>query len=204
VFERHSALAGALTLGGRDGTDGQRRLRIGEARGWGLVQIAAFTTALTELESAVRPVLNAELPKRIGEVVNVEGRRLLKTGSEQYWIIMTDGDDVARRLLDAVNPAIGAVTLLSHSRTCIFIEGAAVRGLLAAAIPLDFHPDVFDVGQFALTGLHHTPVLIHRSGHNRFEIFVMRTFARSVWEWFTDAALSMGYEVVAPPAVGSA
>jgi sarcosine oxidase subunit gamma len=152
---------------------------------------------MAELESAVRPILNADLPKRIGEIVNVDGRRLLKTGAEQYWIIMPEGDDRSCSLQAAVAPGIGMVTPLSHSRTCLFIEGVAASELSARGIALDFHPDVFGVGQFALTGLHHTPVLIHRSGENRYELFAMRTFALSVWEWLTDAALSFGYEIVA-------
>lgn len=195
MFERQSALAAALTQGGHDGADGQRQLRIGEARGWSLVQIAAFPTTLTELENAVRPVLDEDLPKRVGAVVDVAGRRLLKTGTEQYWILMPEGDDRSRSVLAAVAPGIGAVTPLSHSRTCIFIEGAAACEVLATAIAIDFHPDVFGVGQFALTGLHHTPVLIHRTDENRYELYTMRTFALSVWEWLIDAALPFGYDV---------
>ena len=48
------------------------------------------------------------------------------------------------------------------------------------------------IGQFALTGIHHTPVLVHRSGEQRYEIYAMRTFALSVWEWLSDAALPLG------------
>jgi sarcosine oxidase subunit gamma len=123
---------------------------------------------------------------------------LLKTGAEQYWVITNDGDDLSLVLQAAVAPDIGSITPLSHSRTCIFIEGVAARELLARGIALDLHPDVFGVGQFALTGLHHTPIVIHRSGESRYELFALRTFARSVWEWLTDAALSPGYEIVAP------
>jgi heterotetrameric sarcosine oxidase gamma subunit len=195
VFERQSALAGALTQGGRDGADGRRRLRIGESRGWSLVQIAAFSTTLTELENAVRPVLNAHLPPRIGEVVNVDGRRVLKTGPHQFWIITRDSEDLASRLQAAVPPAVGAVIPLSHSRTSIVIEGAQARELLAKGIPLDLHPDVFPPGRFALTGVHHTPVLIHRSGESRYELYVMRTFAQSIWDWLIDAVMPLGYDV---------
>jgi sarcosine oxidase subunit gamma len=92
---------------------------------------------------------------------------------------------------------MGAVTSLSHSRSRIFIEGRAAAEVLAKGIPLDFHPTVFTVGQFALTGLHHTPVLVHHSGETRYEIYAMRTFALSVWEWLTDAALPVGFDVEA-------
>ena len=196
MFERQSALASTLASSGCDRADGTSRLRIGEVRGWNLVQIAAFATTLTDLESAVWPVLNADLPKSIGEVVSVEGRHLVKTGPEQYWIFTAGGDEYSRKLEAAVAPGIGAVTPLSHSRTCISIEGADAREVLMKGIALDLHPEVFALNRFALTGLHHTPILIHRSGEMRYELYAMRTFALSVWEWLTDAALPLGDHVI--------
>jgi heterotetrameric sarcosine oxidase gamma subunit len=196
VFERHSALAAVLKSAGRNGADGVRRLRIGETRGWTLLQVAAFASTSAEFGDALHATLNGELPTRIGDVVHVDGRRLLKTGAEQYWIITRSDDDILPVLQHAVPPQIGAITPLSHSRTCIFIEGAAVRELLAKGVPLDFHPDVFRIDQFALTGLHHSPVLIHRSAEDLYELYALRTFALSVWEWLTDAALPFGYEIV--------
>ena len=181
---------------GRDGADGRRKLRIGEVRGWSLVQVAAFARTLADLESAMRVALRADLPKRTGDVVNIHSRRVFKTGAEEYWILTRDDDDCSRSLQAAVAPGIGAVTPLSHSRTCIFIEGAVARKILASSIALDFDPDVFLLGQFALTGLHHTPVLIHRTGANCYELYVMRTFGVSAWDWLTAAALSSGYEVI--------
>ncbi|MEA2779264.1 MAG: methylglutamate dehydrogenase subunit [Rhodospirillaceae bacterium] len=195
MLERQSALASALNRGGRDGVGGARRLRLGEVRGWSLVQIAAFASTLSEFEQVVKPLLGSGLAARVGEVTTDGTRRLFKTGPEQFWIVGPATDDLARGLQAAVAPGIGAVTPLSHSRTRIFVEGDAARELLAKGIPLDFHPAVFKVDQFALTGLHHTPILLHQSGENRYEIYAMRTFALSVWEWLTDAALPFGYEV---------
>jgi sarcosine oxidase gamma subunit len=40
-----------------------------------------------------------------------------------------------------------------------------------------------------MTGIHHTPVLVHCTNENRFEIYALRTFALSVHDWLTDAAL---------------
>jgi sarcosine oxidase subunit gamma len=196
VFERHSALADALKVSGRDGADGLRRLRIGERRGWSLVQVAAFAMTGAKFQIAMRSVLNGDLPTRLGEVVHVEGRRLLKTGAAQYWVITRDDDDILPALNRAVTLQTGAITPLSHSRTCIFIEGAAAREVLAKGVPLDFHPDSFRVDQFALTGLHHTPVLIHRCAEDLYELHALRTFGLSVWEWLTDAAFPLGYEIV--------
>jgi methylglutamate dehydrogenase subunit D len=193
MLERRSALAGAL---GRGGAGETRRLALGEVRGWSLVQVAAFASTLPALANAVEPLLGAALPAGIGASVEAGSRRLFKTGPEQFWIVGPEADDLASALAATVVPAIGAVTSLSHSRTRIFVEGAAARDLLAKGVALDLHPDVFRLDEFALTGLHHTPVLLHRSAADRYELYAMRTFALSVWDWLTDAALPFGYEVV--------
>jgi methylglutamate dehydrogenase subunit D len=197
MLERQSAIAYALAKGGHDGADGQRRLTLGEQRGWSLIQLAAFATTLAQLEQAAAPLLGAALPTRVGEAIGAGQRQLLKTGPEEFWVLGPATDDLAARLQAAVDPSTGAVTPLSHSRTRIIVEGAPARELLIQGIPLDLHSDVFRLGQFALTGLHHTPVLLLRSAQDRYEIFAMRTFALSVWEWLTDAALPWGYEVAA-------
>lgn len=156
----------------------------GEVRGWALVQAAAFHSTHCEFRDTLRAQLGADLPVAIGKVIRANGRMLLKTGAEQYWIISPEAPDID------VPPHIGAVTSLSHSRTCLFIEGPQAAQVLAKGVPLDFHPDVFPVDHFALTGIHHTPVLIHRKAANRYEIYALRTYAQTVWEWLTDAAIS--------------
>jgi methylglutamate dehydrogenase subunit D len=198
MLERQSALAEALGKTGQSGTGGARRLRLGEVRNWTLVQTAAFPSTLADLELSVSAALGVgALPAHIGHAVEAGPRRILKTGPEQFWILAPATDTLAARLQEVVTPAMGAVTPLSHSRSRIFVEGAEAAEVLAKGIPLDFHPTVFAVGQFALTGLHHTPVLVHRTAETRYEIYAMRTFALSVWEWLTDAALPFGYDVEA-------
>ena len=200
MLERQSALADALAKSGRDGSGAVRGLRLGEVRGWSLVQVALFPSTMADLGPAAGAALGiAGLPAEIGRAAQAGDRQILKTGPEQFWIVGPASDsDLARRLQAAVPPAMGAVTPLSHGRTRIFLEGEAAREVLAKGIPLDFDPSVFTVGQFALTGLHHTPVLVHRTAEARYEIYAMRTFALSVWEWLTDAALPFGYDVQAP------
>jgi methylglutamate dehydrogenase subunit D len=198
ALPRQSALAAALEQPGRAGSNGAAALRMGEVRGWTLVQVAVFASTAAELERSLgaAPGVPA-LPEKIGRIAEAGAGRIFRTGPEQFWVIAPATDNLAARLQDVVPPAMGAVTSLSHSRTRIFIEGEPVREVLARSIPLDFHPSVFAIGQFALTGIHHTPVLVHRTGEQRYEIYAMRTFALSVWEWLADAALPFGYEVAA-------
>jgi methylglutamate dehydrogenase subunit D len=173
VFERQSAL-GRVS---------------GEVRGWALVQAAAFHSTHAQFLESIRAVLGASLPSKIGQVIRANGRMLLKTGAEQYWIITPEADEIAADLQQAIPPQMGAITCLSHSRTCMYIEGAQAAAVLAKGVPLDLHPEVFRVDHFALTGIHHTPVLIHRKAETRYEIYALRTYALTVWEWLTDAAM---------------
>ncbi|MGH6938879.1 sarcosine oxidase subunit gamma [Hypericibacter sp.] len=196
MLERRSALEKDLQQGGHEGAKGERGVALGEVRGWSLVQASGFPDQAASFEAALASQLGAGLPAKVGDGVSAQGRTIMRVGPEHFWIVGPEKDDLAARLSQAVAPTIGSILPLSHSRTRIFIEGASAREVLAKGIPLDFDPNVFKVGQFALTGLHHTPVLVHRSAADRYEIYAMRTFAHSIWEWFTDAALPVGYDVV--------
>ena len=199
MLERRSTLASALAKGGRDGADSKRRCRLGEARGWLLLQVAAFPATIGEVERVLPALLGAPLPKTLRETTAVGAGRVFRTGPEQFWITgpADDADAIESRLRQAIPSAIGAVTPLSHSRTRIVIEGECAREVLRKGVPLDFDPAVFRVDEAALTGLHHTPILVHRAAADRYELLAMRTFALGLWEWLADAALEFGYDVVA-------
>ena len=196
MLERRSALEKDLQQSGRDGAKGDRGLRLGEVRGWSLVQASGFPTEAPAFEAALSSLVGASLPTKVGEAVAAQGRTLMRVGPEHFWIVGPKQDDLAANLSQSVAPTVGSILPLSHSRTRIFIEGPAASEVLAKGIPLDFDAGVFKIGQFALTGLHHTPVLLHRTAADRYELYAMRTFAHSIWEWLTDAALPVGYDVV--------
>jgi hypothetical protein len=79
------------------------------------------------------------------------------------------------------------VTELSSSRTRIEISGAPARDLLAKCAAIDFH--TMKPNAFVMTGIHHVPVLIHCVDAATFHLYVMRTFALSIWDYITDAAV---------------
>jgi len=193
VFNRQSAL-GRTLISGKSGLTGERTLTIGEVRGFTLFQLAIFGSLTGELQEAVRPVLGIDLPVRVGVTARAEDRCVLKIGPRQFWIV-TQNNQLPTRLRSALPPTAACVTSLSHSRTRIFIQGSTAREVLSKGIALDLHPAAFGTDAFAITALHHTPVLLHCTGSHRYELYVMRTFAASIWEWLADAAWSVGYDV---------
>ena len=153
---------------------------LGEVRDFTLTQVAVFSR---DAEAAIAAVTGA-LPASASLARESNGRIIFRNAPLQFWLVGPEGDDIAKRLPDSC-----IVTPLSHSRTRIFVEGTAAREIMRKGMPLDFHESVFTPGMFAMTGLHHTPVLVHCTAPNRFELYAMRTFAVNIWEWLQDAAL---------------
>jgi len=82
---------------------------------------------------------------------------------------------------------------LSHGRTVFQVSGRDAKSLLAKGCFLDL--DRLEVGGSAITRLGHFTVHLHRA-NGAFELYVMRSFAHSLWHWLCDAAEEFGYEVV--------
>ena len=63
MLEPKSALASALAKGGRDGADGKRHCRLGELRGWVLLQVEGFPGTIAEVERVLPAVVGTALPR---------------------------------------------------------------------------------------------------------------------------------------------
>ena len=163
MLNRSSALASAKSFIG----DG---LNIVEASGFILTQYAGSEK---ELKKAL-----GKIPSRVGVALEHNGQTQMRITPTQIWLI---GGPLKT---DAC-----ITTPLPSSRTRIALEGKNARSVLAKLSAIDFHPKHFKSGMFVQTGIHHTPALIHCTGENTFHIYALRTFALSVWETVTDAAL---------------
>ena len=158
-----SALASAKPFKGKD-------LVIVEAPDFGLTQYAGSEK---ELKKAL-----GKIPARVGFVLVHDGGTQLRINPTQIWLI---GKPLRTKNCIA--------THLSSSRTRIVVEGDSARAVLAKLAAIDFHTKYFKPNMFASTSIHHTPVLIQCTDENSFYIYAMRTFALSVWDAVTDAAL---------------
>jgi len=196
MFEWHSALAGPLKAGGRDGARGGRRLRLTEVRGWHLAQLAVFAGHQGEFQERVRASSGADLPVEMYRGVTHADSHLVRITQHQYWWISA-GSTSMLRLARELPASAGTVTVLSASRVRIRITGPKARDVLAQGIALDLHPAAFQLGRSAQTGLHHTGVFLERVGDDSYEIYVQRTYAEWIWDWLIDAALPFGYDTVA-------
>lgn len=169
MLERRSALATAHPYR-------SPVLKIEEAPGFSLLQLAGNETAIAKSAGP--------LPERLGIAALHKGRTIFRIGPAQFWAIGPEGDDLSRKLEGKC-----AVTPLASSCTRILLEGMPARDVLAKGIAIDWHESLFAPGSFALTGVHHMPLVVHCTGANSFHLYAMRTFAMNVYEWLSDAAL---------------
>lgn len=173
MLDRRSALVSARPYS-------SPQLTIAESPGFTLTQVAGLDDAFEQkLAAAVGP-----LPAKV-ERAQLNGDRVIfRIGPAQFWLVEPSSGTTPARL-----DGVGAITPLSSSRVRIAISGAPTREVLSMLAPVDFHPSVFTPGSVALTGIHHTPVTLHCTGEHAVDVYVMRTFARDVWDAITDVSL---------------
>jgi methylglutamate dehydrogenase subunit D len=154
-----------------------------ESNGVSLSEAAGFTLTQVAGEDKLLKKLLGKLPTKLGVVVEHDDRSILRIAPQQLWV-----------LGNAPEASEGVyITPLSSGRTRFLLDGPRAREVLSACALIDFDRHEFKAGHFVMTGVHHTPVLIHCIGNNSFHIYALRTFAQNVWEWMCDIAKGMGH-----------
>lgn len=152
--------------------------RMREDAGFSLMQVTMLSKdAVTAL---------GKLPSRVGVALERDGLTFMQLGPDLFWIISARDDHVSAKLKGKA-----VITPLHSSRGRIVLEGSAARDVLARSAALDFHSKAFKPGDFAMTGVHHTPVLVHCVTDDSFHVYALRSFAVTVWDWFADAAAGL-------------
>lgn len=161
---------------------------IEEVSNWALLEVAAFPSSKERFRESIERVLGARLPRQMGVITQHNGQRVFRTGAASYWILSSQQTSLHDALRSCLAPDVGAVLPLSDSRARFALSGPQAGPALAKCLSLDLHPEAFRVDHYVLTGLHSTPVLVHKVEADRFEIYTLRTFARSVLEYLRDAS----------------
>lgn len=111
----------------------------------------------------------AALPA-VGRMTGRAGRRVYWAGQGVYFLTAAPDPSLA---------AHAAVVDLSDGWARFTLSGAAVDEVMARLTPLDTRAAQFKRGHTARTELLHMMSLIARTGDDSFDIFVMRSFART-------------------------
>jgi len=102
----------------------------------------------------------------------------------RQWFVVGDSALSAAAVLEkaaALGPDL-ALSDQSHARVRLAVSGPRARHLLAKGAAVDFSARAFPLGFSAATMFNHIGVHITRTGDDRFELMVLRSFAESLWE----------------------
>jgi sarcosine oxidase subunit gamma len=193
---RRSALTGVLEAGtfGRK-LEGGPGVILRERPNLSITQVAAYGPTAEEAVNVIESLLGVVPPGEPNRSVRAGAAQICWVGPHRWWIIETEqehrADAIARQLGDGA-----AVTAQGHGRSCIRLAGPSAPTLLSQGCTLDFHPSSFAAGHCAQSSLGHVNALINcLDDEPIFDLFVLRSYAVSLWEWITDAAGEFGYRV---------
>lgn len=157
-----------------------------------VILVSTWITGIGKLSAALEAGLGHSLPLATGDVVNGPGGLVMRTGPEEYLLVGGHGIDGVAKLRSIVGPETGSVTDLSHARCRIRVGGSHSVQTLAKLFPIDFRDAAFAQGKIRMTGHHHVPCTLHRTGPQTFDLYVFTTYACDQLEVVLDAALEFG------------
>lgn len=119
--------------------------------------------------------------------------------SPDEWLVVLPADQAfeVERGLRAVIEGHYQVVNVSGGQTILELSGPNARDVLKKSVGLDLHPSQFPVGKVAGTVFAKSSALVRRSGDDRWELVIRRSFADYIWLWLQDASREYGLVVSA-------
>lgn len=173
-------------------SQGQLGVKITAGRCPCVTLISTWNSGAPALEAALGTALSVAIPQRSGQTVQTELGLLLRTGPLEFWLVADEPSDRVVLLRQTITPEVGSVTDLSHARCKISITGPKCHAVLSKLFVLDLREREFHISEVRMTGTHHVPSTLHRTGTDSFDLYVFTTYAQDQLETLLDAALEYG------------
>ena len=167
---------------------------LSETQPGSIVQVAAWHGEEKAVIAAIRTATGLSLPDGAGGGVSADGKAAFGIAPGKF-LVVSDDEGLADSLLQAIPISIGTVTDLSHGRTALRIAGPKAEWVLAKFFAIDFSLPAFPLGSGISTSHHDIFAHIQRSGPDRFDLYIFRSFASSFWTALCHASEEVGYEV---------
>ncbi|SEQ05418.1 sarcosine oxidase subunit gamma [Amphritea atlantica] len=148
--------------------------------------------------AAVERVLGVALP--LQPLTSAEnGAYSIRWMSPDEWLILVPGMetfDIETKFRDEM-PGHYSLVNSSGGSTVLELSGANVLEVLKKSTPVDLHPKAFPVGKVVSTLFAKSGAVIRRSGEQRYELVIRRSFADYIWLWLQDASREYGLVIEA-------
>jgi heterotetrameric sarcosine oxidase gamma subunit len=167
---------------------------LSETQPGSIVQAAAWPGSERAVIAAIKTATGLSLPDGAGGGVAMEAKAAFGFAPGRF-LIVADDEGLADTLVQAIPISDGTVTDLSHGRTAIRIAGAKAEWVLQKFFAVDFSLPALPVGSGISTNHHDIFAQVQRTGPDRFDLYVFRSFARSFWKMLCHGCDEVGYEV---------
>ena len=195
MVEQVSPLGSAWTPGRHGNRSGVAGIVLSETRPGSIVQAAAFPGSEKAVMAAIETATGLALPDGAGGGTSTGTKAVFGIAPGRF-LVVDQVEGLAERLKAGIPAEIGAVTDLSHGRTAIRIAGPKAAWVLAKLFAIDFALAAFPIGAGRATQHHDILAAIQRTGPDRFDLYVFRSFARSFWTMLVHSAEEVGCEVL--------
>ncbi|WP_187971307.1 sarcosine oxidase subunit gamma family protein [Aquibium microcysteis] len=194
MVEPLSPLGSAWKPGRHGNPAGEPGVVLSETRSGSIVQVAAFPGSEKPVMAAIAAATGLTLPDGAGGGI-ATGRQSAFGIAPGRFLVVDQVEGLAETLRAALATADGAVTDLSHGRTSIRIAGPKAEWVLSKLFAVDFSLPAFPLAAGRATQHHDVLAQIQRTGPDRFDLYVFRSFARSFWTMLVHAGEEVGCEV---------
>ena len=106
------------------------------------------------------------------------------------WLLTSDtesANDILRQVDSAMSGQIYAATDTSSGSACFAFSGPAARTVLAMGCGIDMYSSEFPPGRCVRTHFANVLLFIVAVDDNRFDLYVDRSYARYLADWFSSA-----------------
>ena len=196
VLTRRCALAAVYQTGRFGLTESAVGITIQRLQGLDILQVATYPDTAERVRNIIAQQCGLAPAEQPCQAVMQEATRILWNGPQRWWIVQPENPDLLPQLRNELG-VDAAVTVHSHGRVVLRLQGPATRALLAKGSAVDFHPDHFPAGWCRPLALDHFDVQLHcLNDEASVDVYIARSLAVSFWEWLLDAAGEFGVEVL--------
>ncbi|BCH05280.1 hypothetical protein MesoLj131b_72790 (plasmid) [Mesorhizobium sp. 131-2-5] len=147
----------------------------------GIVQFDGWDDAMARFEADLAPRLGGQLPTKVGETTYQDGKLVIRIAPRRFWLLC-DGPLPA---ID-IDPELGCMLGLGEGRVRLRLSGQNIKHVLERCVVVDW--DSLQQGEGVQVGFHRVPVLLLRTGPFECDLFVPRSFSRSLGEWISQVS----------------
>lgn len=200
TMERRSALAEVYHVGMFGPQDGDGPgVRLAERRALSIVEVQAWPDTAAAVLDDLKAKAGLYLSREPGRaIVQQDDLSAIGIGPDRWLIVERERRDLYGLIRAAAGEDRAAVTDQGHGRIGLRLGGRNARDLLSKGTSVDLRASRFPPGRSTATKLDHVTVALHCLDHDLFDLFALRSFAVSLYEWILDAALEFGCRVEEP------